>query len=85
MIESLARNLFQELKSIAPKVTEDLPEKEFRALTESLLRRMNLVSRDEFDAQQAVLGRCREKLESLEKQIADLESLVDGNTDQGTK
>lgn len=37
------------------------------------LRKLNLVSRDEFDVQQAVLARTREKLESLEKTVASLE------------
>jgi BMFP domain-containing protein YqiC len=35
---------------------------------------MDLVTREEFDVQSAVLARTREKLEKLEKQIAELES-----------
>ena len=38
-----------------------------------LLRKLELVSRDEFDVQQAVLLRTREKLEALEKTVAALE------------
>ncbi|MDA4724218.1 accessory factor UbiK family protein [Enterobacter hormaechei] len=37
------------------------------------LRRLDLVTREEFDVQSQVLARTREKLESLEKRIADLE------------
>ena len=37
------------------------------------LNKLNLVSRDEFEAQQSVLLRTREKLESLEKQLHVLE------------
>jgi BMFP domain-containing protein YqiC len=34
---------------------------------------MNLVSREEFDVQAALLARTREKLDRLEKQLAELE------------
>lgn len=37
------------------------------------LRRLDLVTREEFDVQSQVLARTREKLESFEKRIADLE------------
>ena len=50
---------------------EDL-EKQFRALVQSQLRKLDMVSRDEFDAQTAVLERTREKLEALEKQLQQL-------------
>lgn len=73
MIEQLARSLLKDLKTAIPSTTGDLPEKELRALLESALRKMNLVSREEFDAQQAVLQRTREKLEQLEQQMAELE------------
>jgi len=48
-------------------------EKNVRATIESLFSKMNLISRDEFDIQSAVLARTREKLEALEKQIEILE------------
>ncbi|NIB39421.1 accessory factor UbiK family protein [Pseudomaricurvus alkylphenolicus] len=73
MIDQLAKSLFNDLKILLPTSTADLPEKELRSLLESTLRRMNLVSRAEFDAQQAVLQRTREKLEQLERQLAELE------------
>jgi len=44
-----------------------------RAAVRSTLDRMDLVTREEFDVQERVLQRTREKLESLEKQLADLE------------
>ena len=46
---------------------------ELQAVIASVLRKMNLVSRDEFDAQSAVLLRTRNRLEALEKQVALLE------------
>ena len=75
MIEQLARSLLRDLKAVVPTTTDDLPEKELRALLESTLRKMNLVSREEFDAQQAVLQRTREKLEALEAQLSQFEQV----------
>ncbi len=40
---------------------------------ESALSKLNLVTRDEFDIQQAVLHRTRQKLELLEAQLRALE------------
>ena len=74
MIELLARNLLNDLKAAIPTTTADLPERELRSLLERALRSMNLVSREEFDAQQAVLLRTRAKLEVLETQMAELEA-----------
>ncbi len=80
MIEQLARSLLNDLKTAVPTTTADLPEKELRVLLESALRKLNLVSREEFDAQQAVLQRTRQKLEQLEQQMAELEDSI-SNTD----
>ena len=48
-------------------------ERNLRTAMEAALRQMNLVSRDEFEIQQAVLMRTREKLEALEARVAELE------------
>ena len=37
---------------------------------------MNLVSREEFDVQRAVLARTREQLEALEQRVAELEQRI---------
>ncbi|MEM6938376.1 MAG: accessory factor UbiK family protein, partial [Pseudomonadota bacterium] len=42
-----------------------------RAVAQSWFDRLDLVTREEFDAQQAVLARTRQKLDELEKQLAD--------------
>ena len=47
-----------------------------RSAIASALKKMDLVSRDEFDTQQAVLKRSREKLEKLEQQLAELEAAL---------
>ena len=74
MLDQLARRFLTDLKSVLPASTDDLPEKEIRSLLENVVRKMNLVSREEFDAQQAVLQRTRDKLEDLQRQLAELES-----------
>ena len=44
-----------------------------KAVLEASLTRMDVVTREEFDAQSALLRRTREKLDKLEKQLAELE------------
>ena len=69
-------DLVKQLLSVLPKglleVQEDL-EKNMRASLQAGLKKMNLVTREEFEVQQAVLLRTRQKLEALEKQVAELE------------
>ncbi len=49
-------------------------ERNFRALLSGTMARLDLVTREEFDAQARVLARTREKLESLEQRLAALEA-----------
>jgi BMFP domain-containing protein YqiC len=49
-------------------------EKNARALLRSALGRLDLVSREEFDLQVALLARTREKLDVLEERLALLEA-----------
>ncbi|MGD9660476.1 MAG: accessory factor UbiK family protein [Porticoccaceae bacterium] len=49
---------------------------QIRAAAQSAFEKMDFVSREEFDAQKAVLLRSRQKLEELEKQVAELEAIV---------
>jgi len=76
MLKQLAGTLLKELQTVLPTSTQDLPEKELRAVLGRALNAMELVSRDEFDAQQAVLLRTREKLEHLEVQMKALEETL---------
>ncbi|SDS89302.1 hypothetical protein SAMN05216198_3071 [Halopseudomonas litoralis] len=48
-------------------------ESQFKALVQSALAKLDVVSREEFETQQAVLLRTRERLEALEKRVAELE------------
>ena len=68
--------LAEQLRSLLPE-SATLAHEEIRQslkiFRESTLTRMNLVTREEFDAQTALLVRTREKLDRLEVIIADLE------------
>lgn len=48
-------------------------ERNLRSALEGALRQLNLVSREEFEIQAAVLQRTREKLEALEARVAEME------------
>ena len=70
-------DLTDRLVGLLPKGVVDIQkdvEKNVRAMLQSTFAKMDLVTREEFDVQTAVLARTREKLEKLEKQIAELES-----------
>lgn len=47
-------------------------DRNLRALLQSALARMDVVTREEFDAQAAVLARTRTKLDHLEGQLQEL-------------
>lgn len=71
-IDKLARSLAESLPEGLRSVRDDL-EKNFRSVLQGSLARLDLVTREEFEVQQAVLARTREKLEVLESRLADLE------------
>jgi BMFP domain-containing protein YqiC len=52
---------------------KDDAEKNFRASLTAAFSKLELVTREEFDVQTQVLHRTREKLEALEKRVAELE------------
>ncbi len=72
-IDDLAKKLAGFLPPSLKNLQDDI-EKNMRGGLESGLRKMNVVTREEFDIQTAVLLRTREKLEALEKIVADLET-----------
>ncbi len=74
-IDDLTRQLGDSLPSGLGGIKGDL-EKNIRASLQAQLGKMNLVTRDEFDIQAAVLGRTREKVDSLERRVAMLEKMV---------
>ena len=67
-IDDLTRKLSD---SLTPGLSQAKKEAEtsFQAILSRAFEKMNLVSREEFDAQVAVLARTRKKLEALEKSL----------------
>lgn len=71
-LDELARKLADSVPGNIKSMGEDL-ERNFKSMLQSALARMDLVTREEFDVQLAVLARTREKLEALEARLAALE------------
>jgi ubiquinone biosynthesis accessory factor UbiK len=71
-IEDVARRLSAAVPESLANMRRDL-EDNFKAVLQSTLARMDLVTRQEFDVQAGVLRRTREKLEALEAKLAELE------------
>lgn len=73
ILDDLARRLSESVPAGLTAVRDDL-ERNFRAVLQSGLARLELVTRQEFDVQSGVLRRTRERLEELEARLAALES-----------
>lgn len=71
-LDELARQLADSVPKNLRALGEDL-ERNFKSLLQTGFERMDLVTREEFDLQTAVLARTREKLEKLEARVAELE------------
>jgi BMFP domain-containing protein YqiC len=72
-IDEIVTKLSDSLPPGAARLQEDL-EQQFRSILQKAFAKMELVTREEFDAQLAVLERMRVKLESLERQLEQLET-----------
>jgi BMFP domain-containing protein YqiC len=62
----------QFVPDMARAAREDF-ETQARATVMAVLAKLELVTREEFDGQQAVLLKTREKVEALEQRVAELE------------
>ena len=71
-IEGLSKQ-FSSLINNLPKGAELPGQEQVRGLIQGAMSKLDLVTREEFDAQAAVLGRTREKIEALERQVSALE------------
>jgi len=72
-------DLVRRMSSAMPKGLQMLQEdinRNLRASLEAGLNRLDLVTREEFDVQSAVLARTREKVTQLETQVAELEAAL---------
>jgi len=72
MLDDLAQRLARTVPAGVLSFKTDL-EENFRSILQSGLVRLDLVSRQEFDVQVAVLKRTRELLEKLEARVSALE------------
>ena len=80
MISQLTQRLAQELQQALPLISSLLPKRELQLALQSALAKMDLVTREEFDSQAAVLQRSRAKLEALEARCAELEQRLGDKT-----
>jgi ubiquinone biosynthesis accessory factor UbiK len=76
-LDDIASRLINTIPPGLNSLKEDV-EKNTHAMVQAALGRLDLVTREEFDVQKAVLAKTRAKLESLEKRVEALETqLVD--------
>lgn len=80
-IDDLANRLAGAVPPGLSNLKDDL-EKNFHAILQSVLGKLDLVTREEFEVQKMVLAKTRAKLEDLEKRIAEMERLVISPEDQ---
>lgn len=76
-----AQDFIQQVLKLLPEdlrgMRADL-EKHLRAAASAAFARMDLVTREEFDVQTALLGRTRALLHEMETKVADLERKLEG-------
>lgn len=75
-IDKLIQSVVENIPAKMGPLSEDIQEALRQALS-STLKKMDLVTRHEFDIQSAVLQRTREKVEALEEVIKEIESKLD--------
>jgi BMFP domain-containing protein YqiC len=74
-IDEVAKRLAELVPADARAARDDLVAN-FREALRSGLRRLDLVTREEFDVQRGVLLRTREMVETLEARVAELEQRI---------
>lgn len=76
-LDDLVKGISQALPQGLRDIQHDM-EKNLRVALQAGFARLDLVTREEFDVQTAVLARTRAKVEALESQVAALETRVLG-------
>jgi hypothetical protein len=74
-LDELVQRIIDQLPSDLHQIKADL-ERNLRAALSSALARLELVTREEFDIQAALLARTRERLEQLQARIEELERRI---------
>ncbi|TQV62133.1 MAG: accessory factor UbiK family protein [Halothiobacillaceae bacterium] len=76
-LDELARKIGESIPAGLSDLRDDI-EKTARLGLQQMIERMELVTREEFEVQQAVLERTRARLEALEHRVAALEAEARG-------
>ena len=72
------------LRDAGSQELRDELQQNFKSVLQSGLSRLDLVTREEFEVQRAVLLRTREKLEELQRAVAELESQLGSGASTST-
>ena len=83
-IDQLARKLAESVPAGLRTMRDEL-EQNFRSVLRTSLGKLDLVTREEFEVQQLVLARTREKLEALETRLRAMESAPAGRKKSARK
>ena len=75
LLDDLARKLADAVPPGLKDLKADL-ERNVRAMLQTALGKLDLVTREEFDVQAGVLSRTRAKLEELSQRLAELETAL---------
>jgi BMFP domain-containing protein YqiC len=78
-IDDLARRLSSLVPPGLREGREEL-QQNFKAVLQTGLAKLDLVTREEFEVQRAVLLRTREKLETLQRTVEELETRLAADT-----
>jgi len=71
LLQSIHEQVTQVLPDIGKSAQEDLHQ-QLKLLVSGIIEKLDLVTREEFETQQAVLEKTRAKLEQLEKEVAQM-------------
>ena len=84
----IRQKIFDDISSKVNEVLSQGPakdlEKNMRAMLQAGFSKLDLVTREEFEVQQEVLTRTREKLRQMELRIAELEKMLAPKTGDET-
>ena len=82
LIDGLSEQFSQLLSGKASLPGQSLAKEQITSILQGTFDRFDLVSREEFDAQRAVLLRTREKVEQLEIQLAVIEQVINQSSEK---
>ena len=74
MISNLIDDIVTRIKANSDGIAD---QSQLKSLLQSALQKADIVSRDEFDAQAAVLQRTRERVQQLEAQLSSIEAQLE--------